>query len=312
MIGDTRVTFATKRVAFVGQANYFQSVALSAPTTAIEPFLIEYRSGDDAAAMRSKLEQISPQLIIVFRPELVPSGTLTGLDAVRLGWFTEPIEIVEAEITDDATESRRDLARRYDIVAKCDSRQFDRLISYDPLLVPALEQIAPIWRSVPLPVDDRFFRGPVPIGDIPKVGFIGRSTPYREEFLSPLKHEFDLIHYAHGLFGDHLLDGLGRMDLAVNLHNLDIPNFENRVSLHLAQGHLLLSQPLTPSHGLEADRDFIEFRTPDELRLAISEIRNHPNSHELIRRRGRMKAEFFRASTVYEKIIRELAFEHSL
>ena len=105
---------------------------------------------------------------------------------------------------------------------------------------------------------------------------------------------------------------LGHIDLAINLHNLDIPNFENRVPLHLAQGHLVLSQPLTPSHGLEADRDFIEFRTPEQLRLLINEIRAHPTSHELIRRRGRLKAEYFRASRVFDKIVRELEFERLL
>jgi hypothetical protein len=308
------------RIAFIGQANYFDFVALSVATPSIETKFVDFKSGGDVAALLFDVDAIDPDVIIVFGPQNLPHATLADSNAVRIGWFTEPIAKVSSLVEfeqiqrDESIKSlaQTELERRLLNASSLDASQFDRLISHDPLQAPTLELFGPIWRSVPLPVDDRFFREPQSMRSNPVIGFIGSSTPYREEFLTILKHNYDLRHFAHGLFGDRLLDQLIDFDIAINLHNLDISSFENRVSLHLAQGHLLLSQPLSPSHGLEADRDFIEFRNPEELANLVTEIRHYPHAHELTRTRGRMKAEYFRASVVYEKIVRDLKAEGAL
>lgn len=311
---------AKTRFAFVGQANYFDLVALSSPTSRIDPAFIDFRSGGDIIDLHDQISDFDPDVVIVFGPQTVPRGALRDVDAVRIGWFTEPIARVSSQAELDRIRERDpnksaaqiDLERRLLEASTCDAGQFDHLISHDPLQAPTLELIGPIWRSIPLPVDDRFYRDPAPMRTSPSIGFIGSSTPYREQFLTGIKHHYDLRHFAHGLFGDRLLDELIELEIAINLHNLDISTFENRVSLHLAQGHLVLSQPLAPTNGLEADRDFIEFHTPEELAHIVAEIRAYPRAHELTRHRGRRKAEYFRASTVYEKILRELSLEHSL
>lgn len=308
------------RIAFIGQANYFDFVALSASTPLIETKFIDFKPGGDVSALLFDVDVIDPDVIIVFGPQNLPHATLAESNAVRIGWFTEPIAKVSSFVEferiqrDDSVKSsaQTDLERRLLNASTFDESQFDRLISHDPLQAPTLELFGPIWRSVPLPIDDRFYREPQSMRSNPVIGFIGRSTPYREEFLTILKHNYDLRHFAHGLFGDRLLDQLIDFDIAINLHNLDISSFENRVSLHLAQGHLLLSQPLSPAHGLEPDRDFIEFRNPEELVNLVTEIRHYPHAHELTRTRGRMKAEYFRASVVYEKIVRDLKAEGAL
>lgn len=308
------------KVAFVGQANYFDFVALSCPTPAIEPMFIEFKSNDAVDDFLDDLGQFDPDVVIVFGPQHIPTGALADVKAIRIGWFTEPIAHIASESEwkrineqkQGKTLEQIDLERRFIDASSCDVKQFDRLISHDPLQVPTLELFGKIWRSVPLAVDDRFYRDPCPLPETPTIGFIGRSTPYREQFLTTLKHDYDLRHFAHGLFGDRLLSELSELDIAVNLHNLEISTFENRVPLHLAQGHLVLSQPLKPTHGLEADRDFIEFSNPEELAHVVSEIFRFPNAHDLTRHRGRQKAEYFRASVVYEKILRDLRLEHAL
>lgn len=309
-----------RKVAFIGQANYFDFVALSTPTPAIDPIFINFAAGGAVDDLLDEIDQFDPDVVIVFGPQCIPAGALADVKAVRIGWFTEPIAPITSlsewdqinEQTHDKTPAQTDLERRFIHASSCDVNQFDRLISHDPLQVPTLELFGPIWRSVPLAVDDRFFRDPCSVQGTPAIGFIGRSTPYREEFLTTLKHDYDLRHFAHGLFGERLLNELSELDIAVNLHNLEISTFENRVPLHLAQGHLVLSQHLTPAHGLEANRDFIEFSNPEELAHVVSEIFRFPNAHELIRIRGRQKAEYFRASVVYEKILRDLRLEHVL
>ena len=54
-------------------------------------------------------------------------------------------------------------------------------------------------------------------------------------------------------------------DVAINVHNEPYPSFENRVCLHLAAGHLVLSEPLSPTHGLEPGIDYVEFHRPQQL-----------------------------------------------
>jgi hypothetical protein len=130
---------------------------------------------------------------------------------------------------------------------------------------------------------------------------------HREEHLLRAKHEFDIGHYAHGLMGDALRDALDAADVGINLHGAPEPlSFENRVLLHLASGHLVLSEPLEPTFGLEPGIDFIQFVGRDELSLRLHQIRYQPDAYERVRIRGRDKAEQFRASRVWPDVLRDL------
>ena len=91
--------------------------------------------------------------------------------------------------------------------------------------------------------------------------FVGRSTPHRELLLAETKHHFDLLHLAFGVDADELAEALATHDVGINLHNNPYPSFENRVCLHLAAGHLVLSESLHPAHGLEPGIDFVVVQT---------------------------------------------------
>ena len=95
--------------------------------------------------------------------------------------------------------------------------------------------------------------------------------------------------------------------VAINLHNEPYPTFENRVALHLAAGQLVISEPLSPTHGLEPGIDFIQVTSPNELYLAVASAYHRPDDFLRIRLRGRQKAERFRASAVYPRLIEDLA-----
>ena len=143
----------------------------------------------------------------------------------------------------------------------------------------------------------------------PRVAFVGRSTEHRESYLVDVKHNFDVLHIAHGIFGDQLLDLLRETDVAINLHNEPYPSFENRVSLHLAAANLVVSEPLSPTHGLEPGIDYIEVRHPKELLQTIGQIRLDPDLFRRVRIRGRRKAEAFRASRVYPRLVHDLLLD---
>lgn len=288
------------RVAFVGQRTYFEATALSAPAGGLEPSFVDHRGGADPGAMLARLAELAPDVVVVFRPEILPAGALDGVPALTLGFNTEPLP------RGDGAAAHPDQLWRLSELAQTDTAQFDRIITFDPLSAAAAPPGLDVWRSVPLPVDDRLFAPVRPAADPPLVGFIGYSTDHREAWLVDAKHHFDVLHVAHGIAGEALRGLFGRLDVALNLHGHPYPSFENRVCLHLAAGHLVISEPLSPTHGLEPGIDFLEVRSPHQLLLAVQRLREGRTTYDAVRRRGRRKAEVFRASRVWPRLLADL------
>ena len=291
------------RVAFVGQEAYFSSCALDRPAGGVIPTFVDHRAGADPAPLLSALHQLAPDVVVVFRPEIIPPGALASLDALTLGFTTEPLPRDVG-----AALPHPDLVTRLGELAGADPTQFDRVVAFDPLSAPAAAEVGiDVWRSLPLPVADRVYgTAPVHAAPRPRIAFIGYSTAHRERFLVDAKHHHDVLHVASGLFGDRLLEQFGRTDVAINLHGEPYPTFENRVCLHLAAGHLVLSEPLSPTHGLEPGIDFLEFTTPEGLLRLVDGIHARPDVFRAVRLRGRRKAEQFRASRVWPRLLADL------
>ncbi len=287
------------RLTLVGEGTCFRACTLADECVDIETAFIDFRRGEDPDRLLASLREMQPDVALFFKPESVPAGLLRELDAVTVGYATEPLRSTSAR-------GKSDLERRLSEFRRLDPSNFDRVISYNALMVPAIEKVAPVWRSVPLPVADRYFRAVEPIFRRPRVIFVGRSTPHREALLSAGKHRYDLVHIAHGVSADDLEKIADGYDVGLNLHNDAYPNFENRASFHLAAGHLLLSEPLTPTAGLEPGIDYVEIDSRDTLERRLGEIFESPDLYHSIRGRGRDKAELFRASKVYPSLVDDL------
>ena len=286
------------RLAFVGQTTYFASCSLQEPAAGILPVFIEFRAGADAGSMVDSLQAFDPDVVLVFRPEIIPAGAFADVGALTLGFLTEPIPRADGG-------SHPDLERRLDDLRAVDPGNFDRIVSFDPLMAATADPILPVWRSLALPVSDRLFLGTHVRSDPPKMLFVGRSTPHREELLMPAKHEHDIIHIAHGVTDDRLLAYLREVDVGLNIHNEPYPTFENRVSVSCAAGLLVVSEPLSPTHGLEPGIDYLEVHNFQDLLVALFDLRRHISAYHRVRVRGRAKAERFRASRVYPALVRD-------
>jgi len=293
---------APLRLAFVGQATFFEACALSADAPGMETRFVEFRQDGDAGQMLADLRAWAPHVVLVFRPEIVPAGLFAELPAATLGFLTEPLPR-------GSTSSHPDLQVRLQALERVDADNFDRIVAFDPNVVEAAERVLPVWRALPLPVDDRYFADPTPIAGRPRVMFVGRSTEHREQLLTPSKHAFDLLHVAFGVDAARLDALMREHDVGINLHNEPYPSFENRVSLHLAAGHLVISEPLDPTHGLEPGIDFVEVGSPAALHDALALLQRFPNMHQRVRVRGRTKAEGFRASRVYPRLMHDLLLD---
>lgn len=301
------------RACFVGQREYFEQCALLEPAGGVEPFFVDHRGGADPSPVRVALDELRPDVVLVFRPETLPPGFLRGVDALTLGFNTEPIP------RDARGEVHPEQAFRLSELAQTDASQFDRIITFDPMGAPTAAAAGlPVWRSVPLPVADHLFASELRVpARPPRVAFVGYSTEHREQWLTPVKHEFDVLHVVSGLrisaglSGESLRELWGTIDVGINLHVGPFPSFENRVCLHLAAGHLVLSERLDPPHGLEAGIDYVQVSSPAVLRQVVGAVRVDPDAFRAIRARGHAKAEAFRASRVYPRLFADLVADVS-
>lgn len=289
------------RLAFVGQGTYFEACALQdGVLPGVRTRFVEFRKDADVAGLRGDLHAFAPHVVVVFRPEIIPAGALADVRAPVVGFLTEPIPRT-------VSGRHHDLDRRLWELQQVDASGFDRVVSFDPLIASTAADILPVWRSAPLPVADRFYRPVEPIRGRPRTLFVGRSTEHRERMLAPSKELFpELLHMAFGVGAGELEQLMDDADVAINLHNDTYLSFENRVCLHLAAGHLVISEPLSPTHGLEHDLDYVPIGTPDGLAHAIERVHRFPGLWHRVRVRGRQKAEGFRASHVWPRLVEDV------
>ena len=289
------------RLAFVGQREYFHYTSLEAPAGGVEPRFLDFRPDGDPTPLLAAIEAFDPDVVFVWRPELVPHGAFAGVRAITVGYLTEPLP------REGSTDPHPDLTIRLENLHKADPRNFDRIVSFDPCVVPTVEPFLRVWRCFPIPVTDRYF-APVPDtpSPRPRILFTGRSTAHREAFLGPVKKDFDTVHLAHGVTDEELVPFLRKADVGMNLHNEPYPTFENRVPAYLAAGLLVVTETLSPHHGLVPGRDLLEVRRPWEPWQLMETWSRTPYAFHAVRLQGRRAAERFRASRVFPRFARDL------
>jgi hypothetical protein len=287
------------RLAFVGQREYFNYTSLQAPAGGVEPAFVHFYPEAPVEPLLAELEALAPDVVFVWRPELIPAGAFAGLRAVTVGYLTEPLPR-------PGSAPHPDLRTRWDNLRRADPSNFDRVVSFDPLVAPTVDAHMRVWRSFPIPVSDTYFAPVNEPNPRPNVLFTGRSTDHRERFLGPVKKDFPTVHLAHGVTDEQLLPFLRQTDIGLNLHNEPYPTFENRVPAYLAAGLLVISEPLSPHHGLQPGRDLLEVREPYHLYELVDQAARAPHAFDTIRRNGRRAAERWRASRVYPRFVEDL------
>ena len=286
------------RLAFVGQREYFEQCSLERPAEGVEPTFVDHKPGGPVAPLIGALDALAPDVVVVFRAELMPAGVLGGVPGVVIGYLTEPLPRPGGRFHPDLDVRMRNLRGLH-------AASFDRIVSFDPLVAPTVAEVAPVWRSLPIPVADRLYAGPRPASGPPRVLFVGRSTPHREAFLGNIKRDFDCVHVAHGIGGDRLAEFMAEADIGINLHNEPYPTFENRVSLYLAAGLLVLSEPQSPRHGLLPGSDYVEAADPAVMWDVVRRIARTPDAFASVRLAGHRRAQRWRASRVYPALVRD-------
>ena len=283
------------RVAFVGAATAIGPHVLDAPAGGLIPTLV---APDDAAGLRAA----DPHVVVAFRPEtLAPEVLDAAAAAPVLGVTTEPLPRADREphpVYDANLEALRAL----------DPERVDRVITTDANSWDAAAALGlPLWRAMPLPVADRLYRAPRSTARPPRVLVLGATTPHREAVLSGPRSDFELAHHAEPLAHAELAAALDGADAALNIHaERWIRAFEPTVLVHLAAGHLVITEVLEPLYGLEPGLDVVMVGDHYELDLRVHQLFKTPGMYDRVRLRGHHKSRQFKASIIWPRVIGDL------
>jgi hypothetical protein len=252
---------------------------------------------------------VRTRVAIVGTPELLaecaPDRPARGIEPLLVS--TSDLEVLERSLSDLAPEVVVALASRDVELEPLSVLQVPTILWFTSPGITITAADGPnrrlvgdapgVWRWPPLPVADRCFvsRDP-PFG---RAAWISPDGPRRREYLAHLSHSVEVLRE-----GDDAA-------VAMNLHEEDAPAFEPRAARALAGGRLLVSETLQPSRGLEPGVDYLEARDLHDLFMLVENAVERPEAFERVRRAGRRKAECFRASLVFSRLVNDLQLELS-
>ncbi len=273
------------RVAFLGSSVWLDGCCPSAPTRDLTPYRVDLGSAGGVESALSATRAFDPDVTVLFVPASLPSDALNEIPGVTLGVL----------VGDDLAPGLPELASG-----------LDRLVSFFPALTGRKLGATEVWRAVPPPVADGLFGEVRPLRGRPLVMSVGRASFHREWMLMLAKHHHDLLQVVHGVSGPPLVELLGGYDVGVHVSREAGGAFGHQVGMHLAAGHLLITETPTPAHGLERDIDYLHVDSPEGLAWTLERLGRFPEMYQRIRVRGRLKAEQYRASRLFARLTHDL------
>lgn len=291
-------------VLFVGPPSLLGTFAPTAPAHGFSYARLPVDPGARLIAALGARERLPVDVSVALDPQRYAPAELSALPGATVGILTEERARNARGARSAAGGGGRETPREDQWgEAPC---PLDRLVTLDPARTGEVLAGSEIWRALAPPVSDAMFADVRALHRAPSVLAIGRSSAHREAMLLPAKHHHDLLQVIHGVVGEELAELLGEYDVGVFVPRQHGGGFGQQVPLHLASGHLLVSWPLEPAHGLERDIDYLEVDSPEALVWILDRLARFPEMHQRVRVRGRMKAEQFRASRVFARLVHDL------
>lgn len=273
------------RVGFLGAATWLDGCAPTALAGRMTPRRFDVApDGAGAEHVRDAIERFRPAVAVVFDPPSLPPDLLAGLAGLTLGVLVDrPASAAGSALS-----------------------ALDRVVSFDPSLTGERVGRSVLWRAIPPPVSDALYAQPRERRRAPRAMSIGRSSEHRERMLMPAKHHHDLLQVIQGVTGAALRELLAECDVGVYVARDPGGRYAHQVGVHLAAGQLLLSEELTPAHGLERNIDYLTIESPDGLVWALERLARFPEMYRAIRVRGHLKSHQYRASRVFSRLLHDL------
>ena len=238
-------------MAFVGTPEWLAGCTHDAASGVVEPHRLSIL--DEPGALKDRLRELDPDVLVALGGG-VPVTEIAGPPWLTLGYLAEPLE------------------PGWD--------RFDRLIVADNTLAADAERAGvEIWRVLPLPVADRFFR------------------PARRPSGEARVVELDTSPEPERLAGG---------DVAVRSAGAAVPETAHAILTCMAAGLLVVSSPIPSLPWLEPDIDFVETDGEERVAETLDTLRKDPSAFHRQRLGGRLKAERMRASSVWSRLVADL------
>jgi Glycosyl transferases group 1 len=269
------------KIAFVSQPEYFR-------------FMYEHDLDDCGEVREFKLTysmraeqflellEYSADINIFFRGEYVPSEVLQQLHGIKINLSSEPFP---REIN-KYIEYTSDSLKRYCSFRIIRNKPFDYVFHYDALSLNFMQNDGlKLSGEFAFPVATGVYK-PMAVPKEWDVFFIGRSTNHREQYFGPLKHYYNFLHIAHGIWGAELVKYMNASRIGLNVHAENEISWEPRLQMMLACGLFVISEKITSNLYLRPGIDYIEVSNQYELFDAVSHYLQYPNECDSIAMNG--------------------------
>jgi tetratricopeptide (TPR) repeat protein len=248
---------------------------------------------------------------VFFRGEFLPPGLLDRLRGRKINWSSEPFP----KVVDGRLHATLDSLNRLEAFLGIEAHPFDHVFHYDEASASLLRRIGCRLSGFPaLPIATESLRRDSPLATrFPSVNgefdifFVGRSTPYRERFFTPLKHSLNFLHIESGVFGADLLPFVRNSKIVVNVHAEDFLGWEPRVQQFLASECFVVSEPISPNPHLVPGEHFVEASTPEAFAETCRHFLGADEEREAIARAGsRRVREVLAANQVFPALLEQI------
>lgn len=291
-----------KKIAFISQPEYFRALYendLENDFIVKEfPFTFDMSPDklDDLIAFEADYN-------IFFRGEFFPSEILDQLKGKKIAISSEPFP----RKIDGHWEYTLDSIGRYGAFRNIRHKNFDYVFHYDISSADlfSLDGME-ISGEFILPVATKVYKKK----ECEKkwdIFFIGRSTAHREKFFMPLKHHFNFLHVAHGIWGEDLVDFYNSSKILLNVHAEPEISWEPRMQQMMTTGGFVISEKITPNAYIRPGIEYIQADEPLKMFKKVEYYLKHAEERSKIADQGYFTAqEKFDSKENFKKLIADI------
>jgi len=299
----THKSFITNpKIAFVGQPEYFRFIYENDLDNFadVKEFKLIYTMG-----LYEFIDLLSfdADYNFFFRGEFVPNKVLENLTGVKINLSSEPFP----RRIDNKIEFTRDSLNRFAAFRKIRNKPFDFVFHYDKSSLNFMQKDGLFLSGeFAFPVATNTYK-PMKLDKKWDLLFVGRSTQHRESIFNPLKHHFDFLHIAHGIWSADLVELINQSRICLNVHAEAEISWEPRLQMLLACDAFVISEPITPNDYYQPGIDYIEITRNGKWAEVVKYYLNNPEERQKIAENGYQRTlELLDSKIVFKALISDI------
>lgn len=282
-----------KKIAFISQPEYFRFIYEHDLDDIFEvrefPFHFNMSPNEF-----NDLIKFDADYNIFFRGEFFPDEVLNKLKGLKIALSSEPFP----RKINGKWEQTHDSVKRYEQFKIIKNKKFDYVFHYDASSLPLFEMDGlKISGEFVFPVARKTYKASKNKGEKWDFFFVGRSTNHREDLFGHLKHHYNFLHIAHGIWGPDLVEYMNQSKICLNVHAENEISWEPRMQMMLAAGAFVMSEKITPNKYLRPGIDYVEFSDKvDFIKKVEFYLKNEDKRMEIVENAQMRIAEYFNSA----------------